>query len=159
MSNFIIPYSGFTSYSLSNNITRYVYDDINVLSEIIADIEKRGLIIIKDNEKKRWIDATTEENFVKLIQKADREQRRKVNEETFMTQLSNEISTEIDNEILNKLIEYNEEEKRLRNKYSKFKTYLKKPPFPINEENIPSYEEWLKHDGVKNKIDVSNDDL
>jgi hypothetical protein len=137
---------GFIIEVKADCVNRYTYSkkrkDGKGKNDVLNDIEKNQLIILDEdsgrNKEYGWydvIDVNTLEG--------------KIDADTMLSSLSNDLRDEIDRDILNQLTRCieeqklkDEEEKKSEEKYKKFVLFAKQPPWSIADENIPSYEDW-----------------
>jgi hypothetical protein len=105
-------------------------DDVEAAYE---DIEKNGYIILDEDENGDWIDAVNPHKM---------EQNIRDNE--LYNKMADDLATEIDKEILDTLIKAtkDDEEKKLKNRYYKFRSWIKGSPCPVNESAIPTFHQW-----------------
>lgn len=156
---------GFVIEVRGEGVHRYIYDS-NDGGELKAleDIEEKGYEILDEDEEHHWIEVIKPEEMINNILREDMAHNMAFSSAESMSEV---IAEEIDREIVDKIVtdaityadEQKDKLKKLKNRYYKFKSYLKTPPMAVYEENIPSFEEWLKHEGeTVDTLFISNDE-
>lgn len=112
---------------------RYTIRTPDDVDAAYADIEKNGYVILDEDENGDWID---------VINPNKMEQNIRDNE--LYNKLADDVAAEIDKEILNTLIKASEaeENKKLKNRYYKFRSWMKGSPCPVDESAIPTFQQW-----------------
>lgn len=129
-----------------DGVDRYTYSkkrkDGKGIDDVLDYIEEKKLIILDEDSGKNkeygWYDVIHPDIL-----------KDNVNLETMLSSISKELADEIDRDILNQLTsicevqkKQKEEEEKAQENYKKFVRICKQHPWSINDENIPSYENW-----------------
>lgn len=136
----------YTTEEKEDGVIRYNYGADSDYFGIMEGIKREGLLVLDEDEEKRWVDTIKPDILANNIIS-----------ETLYSKMAQDITDEIDKEIIDGLIKQCNDEKKkeieeamrlkkLKNKYYKWKSYMKQPPCPVDEEHIPTFEEWVKHE-------------
>lgn len=122
--------TGFICHTFDDGSIRYTINTPEGVDNAYDDIEKKGYIILDEDEDANWIDAINPKTMESNL-----------NAEDMMSQMTAEISKEIDKQILDILVK-EADDKKLKNKYYKFRSWMKGSPCSVDESAIPTFEQW-----------------
>lgn len=132
---------GYINSRLDDGVIRYEIKTPNGVDDAYEDIEKNGYIILDEDEDGNWIEAIPPNRL-----------NENLNKEEMLTNMVNDVQQEIDAEIIQKMLDALKEDesklelKRLKNKYYKWKSWMKNPPCAIDVKNLATFEEWKKNE-------------
>lgn len=134
---------------------RYKYKTVRGYTEAMDEIEAAGLIVLDWNEEKQWMDVIQPSVLAGNINSNTTTEQ--IN--NYTNQMAKAVADEVDKEFLDifRIIysgvkkETALETKRLQElkiKYSEWRNWIQTPPYSMSEENIPTFDEWVKFEKV-----------